>query len=300
MTGLVLVAIYLTVGIAGLLLAAGRPLASAVALLVGVGWPVTLASTIPGRHQLWAGAVLVVAVLLFLLLTREGRRPLRRLWPALAAVGALVLVGVGASTTTAVAKEQFLGWQAWNYNPDPDAVGVRYVWSSNYTGIKFPKEPTVVLRIEAPKRNLYWRATTLERVHRGGLERGSEPGAGRDRAPCHHPRRRVADSGGGVRPEELDPAGGARRGTCRHPPHRGGAADAGRVRRAAGDAVRVGRGRTGARWARISAELRRAQLCAARRAGRARRALCALSGRDRPVPRGHPRRPVPGLRGAGA
>ncbi len=162
MTGLVLVAIYLTVGIAGLLLAAGRPLASAVALLVGVGWPVTLASTIPGRHQLWAGAVLVVAVLLFLLLTREGRRPLRRLWPALAAVGALVLVGVGASTTSAVAKDEFLGWQAWKYNPDPNAVGVRYVWSSNYTGIKFPKEPTVVLRIEAPKRNLYWRATTLD------------------------------------------------------------------------------------------------------------------------------------------
>ena len=106
--------------------------------------------------------MLVVAVLLFLLLTREGRRPLRRLWPALAAVGALVLVGVGASTTSAVAKDEFLGWQAWKYNPDPNAVGVRYVWSSNYTGIKFPKEPTVVLRIEAPKRNLYWRATTLD------------------------------------------------------------------------------------------------------------------------------------------
>ena len=47
MTGLVLVAIYLTVGIAGLLLTAGRPLASAAALLVGVGWPVTLPRRFP-------------------------------------------------------------------------------------------------------------------------------------------------------------------------------------------------------------------------------------------------------------
>jgi len=176
MTGLVLMAIYLTVGIAGVLLASGRPLVSAVALLLGVGWPTTLAATIPGSKPLWAGAVLVVAVLLFLLLTREGRRPLSRLGPAVMVIGALVLVGVGASTTTAVAKEEFLGWQAWNYNPDPDAVGVRYVWSSNYTGIKFPKEPTVVLRIEAPKRNLYWRATTLDEYTGVGWREDLRPG----------------------------------------------------------------------------------------------------------------------------
>jgi transglutaminase-like putative cysteine protease len=162
MTGLVLMAVYLTVGIAGVLLAAGRPLASAVALLLGVGWPATLAATIPGRQPLWAGAVLVVAVLLFLLLTREGRRPLRRLGTAIAFGAVLVLAAVGASTTSAVAKNEFLAWQGWNYDPEPDPVSVRYVWQSNYTGIKFSEEPTVLLRIQAPKRNLYWRATTLD------------------------------------------------------------------------------------------------------------------------------------------
>jgi transglutaminase-like putative cysteine protease len=162
MIGLVLVAVYLTVGIAGLLLSAGRPLASAVALLLGVGWPATLAATIPGRQPLWPGAVLVVAVLLFLLLTREGRRPLRRLGPAVAFSAVLVLAAVGASTTSAVAKEEIFAWQGWNYDPEPDLVSVRYVWQSNYTGITFSEEPTVVLRIKAPKRNLYWRATTLD------------------------------------------------------------------------------------------------------------------------------------------
>jgi transglutaminase-like putative cysteine protease len=162
MTGLVLVALYLTVGIAGVLLAAGRPLASAVALLLGVGWPATLAATIPGRQPLWPGAVLVVAVLLFFLLTREGRRPLRRLGPAVAFAAVIVLAAVGASTTSAVAKQQILAWQGWNFDPEPDPVSVRYVWLSNYGGIEFSKEPTVLLRIKAPKRNLYWRATTLD------------------------------------------------------------------------------------------------------------------------------------------
>jgi transglutaminase-like putative cysteine protease len=162
MLGLVLVAVYLTIGISGLLLAAGRPLASAVALLLGVGWPATLAATIPERQPLWPGAILVVAILLFLLLTREGRRPLRRLGPAVAFAAVLVLAAVGASTTSAVAKGEFLAWQSWNYDPEPDLVSVRYVWQSNYTGIKFSEEPTVLLRIKAPKRNLYWRATTLD------------------------------------------------------------------------------------------------------------------------------------------
>jgi len=41
---------------------------------------------------------------------------------------------------------------------------VRYVWNSHYLGIHFPKKRTTVLKIETPgpKRNLYWRATTLD------------------------------------------------------------------------------------------------------------------------------------------
>jgi transglutaminase-like putative cysteine protease len=163
MWGLVLCAMFLAVAIPAFLLAAGRSLAAGVALLLGVGWPLTLAATIPGRDTLPLGAVLFAAVLVLLLLTREGRKPLRRIGPAVGVAVALVAVAVGASTSGAVAKGAFLeGWQLWNYDPEPDPVGVRYVWSSNYSGITFPEEPTVVLRISAPRRNLYWRATTLD------------------------------------------------------------------------------------------------------------------------------------------
>jgi transglutaminase-like putative cysteine protease len=163
MWGLVLIAIFLAVAIPALFLAAGRPLAAGVAVLLGVGWPLTLAATIPGRRDLPLGAVLFAAVLVLLVLSREGRRPFRRLGPALAVGGVVLLAAVGASTTAAVSKGAFLeDWQRWNYDPEPETVGVRYVWSSNYTGITFPEEPTVVLRIKAPKRNLYWRATTLD------------------------------------------------------------------------------------------------------------------------------------------
>lgn len=163
MWGLILLAILLAVAIPALLLASGHALAAGVAVLLGVGWPLTLAATIPGRRALPLGAVLFAAIIVLLILSREGRRPLRRAWPALAFGAVLVVAAVGASTTAAVSKGAFLeDWQRWNYDPEPDAVGVRYVWSSNYTGIKFPEEPTVVLRVKAPRRNLYWRATTLD------------------------------------------------------------------------------------------------------------------------------------------
>jgi transglutaminase-like putative cysteine protease len=163
MWGLVLLAIFLAVAIPALFLATGHPLAAGVAVLLGVGWPLTLAATIPGRRALPLGAVLFAAVIVLLVLSREGRRPLRRAWPALAFGVVVVVAAVGASTTAAVSKGAFLeDWQRWNYDPEPDEVGVRYVWSSNYTGIKFPEEETVVLRIKGPRRNLYWRATTLD------------------------------------------------------------------------------------------------------------------------------------------
>jgi transglutaminase-like putative cysteine protease len=41
-------------------------------------------------------------------------------------------------------------------------VSVSYVWNSRYGGISFPKKITPVLRITAPSRPHYWRATVLE------------------------------------------------------------------------------------------------------------------------------------------
>ena len=43
------------------------------------------------------------------------------------------------------------------------SVDVRYVWNANYGGIRFPREPTVVLSIDADEQaGVYWRATTLD------------------------------------------------------------------------------------------------------------------------------------------
>lgn len=163
MAGLVLIAIFLFVAISTLLLAAGHPLLGAATFVVGVGWPATVAATIPGATPLRTGGIVLAAVLLVLLLTREGRRPLRSLGPAVALGAVLVVASVAAASTGAVAKPAFVeSWQTWNFDPEPDRVGVKYVWSSNYSGIDFPGEETVVLRIKAPEGAQYWRATTLD------------------------------------------------------------------------------------------------------------------------------------------
>jgi transglutaminase-like putative cysteine protease len=41
-------------------------------------------------------------------------------------------------------------------------VGVSYVWRADYDGIDFPAKRTRVLRLRAPNRATYWRATTLD------------------------------------------------------------------------------------------------------------------------------------------
>ncbi|MFN8186178.1 MAG: transglutaminaseTgpA domain-containing protein [Gaiellales bacterium] len=163
MAGLVLMAVFLFVTLTALLLAAGRSLLAGLVFIVGVGWPATIEATIPGSSPLRTGALLLGAVLLLLFLTREGRRPVRALGAAAAIGVALVAVSVGASTSEAVAKAPYLeSWQTWNFEPDPEPVGVRYAWASNYSGISFPEEETVVLRVKAADRALYWRATTLD------------------------------------------------------------------------------------------------------------------------------------------
>ena len=68
-----------------------------------------------------------------------------------------------ASSSGAVAKGQFIGWENWDfYNKPGKPVEVGYVWRSNYDGIDFPKERTRVFTVKAPARSTYWRATTLD------------------------------------------------------------------------------------------------------------------------------------------
>jgi len=158
----VLLAIFGFALAAGILIAARRPIGAAVVMVVGVGWPTTL---VPGSRPLLVGAFALVGVLAVLFLLRSGTHPARGLAQGFAVALVLVAVAAAASTSDSVAKGAFLTWQRWDpYDQPDDPVGVRYVWNSHYLGIHFPKKKTTVLKVktEGSKRNLYWRATTLD------------------------------------------------------------------------------------------------------------------------------------------
>ncbi|MDQ3859235.1 MAG: DUF3488 and transglutaminase-like domain-containing protein, partial [Actinomycetota bacterium] len=163
MRGVVLFGAFAFVAFAGVAIAARRVLLALAALLVGAGWPATMASTwLATSRPLLTGALILAAALALLFLLGSGTRGVVHA----AAVGLLlVAVSVGFSTSDAVAKRGFVDWDSWDFYDRPDdPVSVRYVWDSNYDGIHFPEKRTVVLRIkvEGPRRSLYWRATTLD------------------------------------------------------------------------------------------------------------------------------------------
>jgi len=144
---------------AGVAVACGarRPLPAVLVLLVGAGWPSTL---LPGEQPLGRGALILAAALLILAGLRPGAR--NTFGRAAVVGGALVVVGLVVSTQPAVAKGGFLAWEDWDLYTKPDApVSLRYVWDANYDGFKFPQKQTTVLRVKAPGRSVYWRATTL-------------------------------------------------------------------------------------------------------------------------------------------
>jgi hypothetical protein len=162
MHSVVLIAIFVFCAVMGVLLAADRPVAAAVALVFAVGWPATL---VPGGRPLAVGVLALVGVLAVLFLFRAGARPTRGLLQGAAVAIVLVAAAALASTSNAVAKGAFLSWQGWDpYDRPDDPVGVRYVWNSHYLGIHFPKKKTTVFRVRVPgsQRNLYWRSTTLD------------------------------------------------------------------------------------------------------------------------------------------
>jgi len=148
MRGVVLTAIFGFI----LLLAARWTPAGIAAVLVGAGWPATLAG---GSHALAMGAAILVAALV-LLSTRVAR-------VALPAAAVLALVAVAASASPAVAKGALVAWQQWDfYNPPVKPVSVAYVWNGDYSGVRFPAKRTMVLQIDAPPRSLFWRAAVLD------------------------------------------------------------------------------------------------------------------------------------------
>lgn len=155
MHGVILAALFGFSLAVALAVAARRAVLAVVCFLVGAGWPATL---LTGGHELARGAVILGGALVVLagLCGRPGRL-------AIPVGGALVLSALALSTSPAVAKTAFLDWQHWRFaTPPQKPVSVRYVWDSDYSGIRFPPRATTVLRIKAGPAPLYWRATTLD------------------------------------------------------------------------------------------------------------------------------------------
>jgi protein-glutamine gamma-glutamyltransferase len=153
MHGVVVLAIFGFCVVLAQAIAARRPLPAVLAVIAGAGWPVTLYPT----RSVGYGAV-ILALALFVL---AGLRT-TRLGPAVLGGAAIVVAAAGASSSAALAKDGVLAWERWDPNPSRSPVSVSYVWDSSYDGIEFPRRKTTVLRIEGPKRGLYWRATTLD------------------------------------------------------------------------------------------------------------------------------------------
>jgi transglutaminase-like putative cysteine protease len=157
MHGVIQLAVFAFTALAALAIAARRPVLAGLVVVAGAGWPATI---MPGEDDLGRGAFVLAAVLaLVAWLQPESRRA-----PPQILVGfGIIVVALVVSSSGAVAKSQFIGWENWDfYNKPGKPVEVGYVWRSNYDGIDFPKERTRVFTVKAPARSTYWRATTLD------------------------------------------------------------------------------------------------------------------------------------------
>ena len=157
MRGVVLVAIFAFVLVTALGVAYRSLPVALGGLLLGAGWPATLAGN-NGAVLLLGLAILVAALALLAGLT--SRRIPR---VALPAVAAIALVAAAATASSAVAKSGVVKWQSWDfYNAPVKPVSVQFAWNADYGGITFPKKRTTVLEVESPPRSLFWRAAVLD------------------------------------------------------------------------------------------------------------------------------------------
>ena len=175
MESIVLFAIFGFAAGAGVLAAAGWLLPAGLVLLIGVGWPATLRATV-GGNSLAIGALILAALLVVLYVGRRRRGSFAGAAQAAVLGGALVLAGVGAASSTLVAKRPALDWQRWTpYEELRDSVGVRYVWNTSYGGIRWPEDKTVVLTVSGITEGAYWRATTLDEYNGFGWLEAHDP-----------------------------------------------------------------------------------------------------------------------------
>jgi protein-glutamine gamma-glutamyltransferase len=155
MAELVLSAIFVFAILVALLVAARRPVAATLALLVGAGWPATMLD--PAQ-----GAVLGAAILAAALVILAGLGSTRV--PALAVPAAAVVVAAAVAVGSAsAARHGLVNWQTWNLAhiaTGPDDVG--FVWNAQYGGLDWSGQPIVVLEVRSAKAPSYLRATVLD------------------------------------------------------------------------------------------------------------------------------------------
>jgi transglutaminase-like putative cysteine protease len=156
MRGVLLTAVFgFTLALA-LAVAAQRPVAAVLVVLVGAGWPATLR----GSSGAFVLGALILLASLAVMAGLTNRAVPRGVLPA--AIG-IALLAVAASTSTAVAKGGIVAWQRWNFHPGTPPVSVQFVWNAQYSGLHWPSgKRTTVLEVKAPNRSLYWRAAVLD------------------------------------------------------------------------------------------------------------------------------------------
>ncbi len=138
-----------------LLVGARKPVASALVLLVGAGWPTTLLGP---AHGVAMGAAILGAALV--LLAGLGSRRASSLALPAAAVVVIAAVAVGSATA---ARHGLVNWQTWNLAHvaiPPTDVG--FVWNAQYGGLKFSGRPTTVLQVQSARPPTYLRAAVLD------------------------------------------------------------------------------------------------------------------------------------------
>ncbi|MFN8222528.1 MAG: transglutaminaseTgpA domain-containing protein [Gaiellales bacterium] len=155
---LVMVSVAIASVAIALAIVAQRPVLAGALAIAAIGYPATLHE----RHRVVLGIAVSIAALWPALLA--GARAPRRLAVGAAFVVAATVTAVALGRVAGLAPEQAaLAWQGWSpLGGNRSAATIRSIWAANYGGIDFPRKPTTVLRIRAPHRLAYWRASTLD------------------------------------------------------------------------------------------------------------------------------------------
>ena len=138
--------------------AGSRPFVAAAITAAGLGWPATI---LPARNTIAMGALGLFAALWPVVIA--GLRDRRGLVPGHGDTRRRRRGCGDAGRRGARPSVAALDWKNWDLFGESEAGHtVALVWRSDYGGIDFPAGKTTVLRITAPRRALYWRATTLD------------------------------------------------------------------------------------------------------------------------------------------